>query len=365
MPVFHVLSTIRPESLRTRLKLDLDFLYHHLGKGFRGFIQHSIKLPEAFQLVENGKHKRLNLHQHRRQSAGGNHEPPQNLPKGESKTHMGHMKSEYFGTTPKTVKPVWNTRRRCLFNQLQKRRQRHEHQKLLVLETKLQNQLNLTIWRLTNAKSLAALTALIKEKYSSFTGTFCESDETMSASGRADDDSDESIVSAKVAEWPMWDGIGKMSKIARVPLQMALKRRDKAQKATFLWTWMPPHTVLRLAAADPLAVVNALFLFADANLAVEDLLNELPVLKYLSVDTKTLLKEHWDLSEDAERSLLSAATTSLRGGKVSRLMIARLNCVANDVVEPVTQIDDDRPCFNFYRLGKRSILSRTLHFWTM
>ena len=52
--VGHVLSAVRPVSLKERLESDLSFSHHHLKKDFNGFLAHAIKLAEAFQLVDCG-----------------------------------------------------------------------------------------------------------------------------------------------------------------------------------------------------------------------------------------------------------------------------------------------------------------------
>lgn len=51
--VRHVLSAIKPASLRDRLQSYLSFSYHPLGKDFKGFLKHAVKLAEAFQLVDS------------------------------------------------------------------------------------------------------------------------------------------------------------------------------------------------------------------------------------------------------------------------------------------------------------------------
>lgn len=51
--VYHVLSAICPELLRVRLESDLEQSHYDLRKDFEGFMYHSIKLSEAFQLVDN------------------------------------------------------------------------------------------------------------------------------------------------------------------------------------------------------------------------------------------------------------------------------------------------------------------------
>lgn len=58
--VRHVLSAIRPTALKDRLQSDLSFSHHELLKNFSGFMNHAVRLAEAFQLVDSGRPKRLN-----------------------------------------------------------------------------------------------------------------------------------------------------------------------------------------------------------------------------------------------------------------------------------------------------------------
>lgn len=52
--VQHVLSAIRPTSLREKLESDLSFSHHSLKKDFHGFLKHTFKLAEPFQLFGAG-----------------------------------------------------------------------------------------------------------------------------------------------------------------------------------------------------------------------------------------------------------------------------------------------------------------------
>lgn len=52
--VSHVLWAIKPKILQSRLESDLDFAYAHLRKDFREFVEHSFKLSEAYELLDNG-----------------------------------------------------------------------------------------------------------------------------------------------------------------------------------------------------------------------------------------------------------------------------------------------------------------------
>lgn len=101
----------------------------------------------------------------------------------------------------------------------------------------------------------------------------------------------------------------------------------------------------------------------EANIAVEDLFIGLSVLQHLGVYTKTLVMERQDLLDEPACSSISSPSTCLQRGRVSKLIIARLNRFAIDADVPVAELDHDRLQSTSTRLGNISILSRTLHFW--
>lgn len=180
----------------------------------------------------------------------------------------------------------------------------------------------------------------------SFPITLEDGAESITATGRTDDGSDESIASPKLAECAVLDGIVKRSKIEEVTLQVALKEGDSAQLFTFSRSWTPPRTILRLA-AGPLALVNVTYLVADDDLAVEDLLIGLPVLQHLGIDTKSLLESKRDVLDGIDCSSVRSSTGTTCGGHVSRLISSRLNRVV-DPFDFNTPPDPSRPRVNFY-----------------
>lgn len=169
----------------------------------------------------------------------------------------------------------------------------------------------------------------------------------MTAHGRTDDGSDESIVSPKFAEQALLNGIGKLTKIDQVTLQVALKDGESAQEFSSSRTWTPPCTVLCLA-AGPLALVNVTFLVANADLSAEELLIGLPVLQHLGINTKTLLEQKHDVIDGVDCSSIRNETAASRGGYVSRLMIARINRASNSTVDSDKPLDDLRPRVNYF-----------------
>lgn len=92
----------------------------------------------------------------------------------------------------------------------------------------------------------------------------------------------------------------------------------------------------------------------DGATTCEDLLNGLCVLRHLLVDTKTLLEDRLESFDgiDCSPDLLQRKTT---GGHVSRIMVTRLNRVANDQVDNTGQtnippkLDPARPKVSYYR----------------
>lgn len=63
--------------------------------------------------------------------------------------------------------------------------------------------------------------------------TVTDGAEFMSATRHSENDSDESTVSLKLSECADLNGIGKMTKLDKVTLQVALKNNTEAQGFTF------------------------------------------------------------------------------------------------------------------------------------
>lgn len=144
--------------------------------------------------------------------------------------------------------------------------------------------------------------------------------------GRSDDGSDDSVVSPKLAEAAVGQGIGRMKKIDPAKLQVALRKEDKPGVFSFSRTWTAPRVILHLSAGQ-LALVNMSFLVADDDLSCESMLIGLLVLKYLQVDTKTVLEANRAVPNGTDCSHIGNQTVPYGEGKVSRIMAARCNRV--------------------------------------
>ena len=172
----------------------------------------------------------------------------------------------------------------------------------------------------------------------------------MTCHGRTDDGSDDTIVSPRVAEAGVLKGMGKFVKIKPVPLQVALCDNNEATKFTFSRTCIVPMVVMHLSAGQ-LALLNVIFLVADANIAFEDLLIGQPLLAILGVDSRTLLENNraqLDGTDCASIPNISPGTKS-----VGRLMIARLQNKKGTEPQPATKdntrpLDPNRTRTNYY-----------------
>lgn len=123
-------------------------------------------------------------------------------------------------------------------------------------------------------------TGRLQQLVSSFTSPSCPiilSDHPASHSsmGRCDDGNDESIASPAVAKAAVVKGIGLMTAIAFIKIQVALRDSETTASFTFSRTFHVPRLVLQLSAGQ-IAVLNVTSLVADEETACEDLLVGLP-----------------------------------------------------------------------------------------
>lgn len=91
-------------------------------------------------------------------------------------------------------------------------------------------------------------------------------------------------------------------------------------------------------------MTNVTFLVADADLAAEELLIGLPLLRHLGANTKTLLERQREKLGGSDCSIIKR---DVRGGSKSWLMIARLNRIVSPV--DATPISDAiRPRLDYF-----------------
>ena len=182
-----------------------------------------------------------------------------------------------------------------------------------------------------------------------FTADVSDGCVSLSATGRCDDGSDDSLVSPHLAEKAAISGIGKIKGIRPVKIQVALRKDDKAQSFRFYRIWTVPRTVLQLASGQ-LALANLSFLVADDQMTCEDLIIGLPVLRHLQVDTRTLLENNRAVLDGSDCSQIGNPCIGDGSGVVSRMISARMNCSVTGMSE--TDVDEQlsvtRPSVNYY-----------------
>lgn len=143
-------------------------------------------------------------------------------------------------------------------------------------------------------------------------------------SGRVDDGADDSITSGAVFKKAVLNEIEKLRKKSPLTVQVALKDGADAEIFTFPRAWAIPRTVLKLF-TEPLALLHLEYLVSIRDLAAEDLLLGVLVLRYRGVDARTLFKQRRDLLDGPNCASISTSCNQKKSGHDSRLMIARLN----------------------------------------
>lgn len=98
-----------------------------------------------------------------------------------------------------------------------------------------------------------------------------------------------------------------MSTIQLVTLRVALKNGSGSQSFTFFLARSMPRIFLHLSSGR-LALLHIRYLVTGEDLASEDLLNGLLVLRHLKIDTKTLSEAKQEAFDGADCALLEDQT---------------------------------------------------------
>ena len=301
--VRHVLSAVKPRSLYDRLDSDIQFAYNDLRKDFKGFMKHAMDLSDAFQKLDVGPRREDKSKKVRSPGSGpGWTQTPPSSPSAKPKSNRSKGANDrtplclYSPCKEKAYRHYLKNCPNCpvdeearLFEELAREKAKDGPARSTRFQKAKQTEKVKTEKIFGTAGRLGSQQVKSSESASCPITVF-DGQVSVSISGRCDDGSDDSIVSARVAEQAAIKGIGKISTIEPVRLQVALKtgKNDKAQTFRFSRSGMVPRTVLHLSAGQ-LALINVSFLIADDDLTCEDLLIGLPVLRHLQVDTKTLL----------------------------------------------------------------------------
>lgn len=327
LAVSHVLSAIRPVTLKERLESDLGFSQHALKKDFHGFLKHAVKLSEAFQLVDSGPRRRPRKEDKQRRS-GNPDKPPRTDPPVGSERELPLCL--YEPCRRKGIRHLLRNCPDCPHDEKNRLRRELAEKKAATgpaHSTRSKTARNQD--QQTNAtQTKTPVTGKISHAHSQPGCEIVLKDDTASHNchGRCDDGSDESLVSPRVAEAATIKGIGKMRKIEPVIVQVALRKGENAETFTFSRQWTVPRLVLQLS-AGPLALLNVTMLVADAELADEDILIGRPVLAHLGIDSRTMLEaKRSTLHETDCKKVRRNATTDSR---IGRILIARIKGVNN------------------------------------
>lgn len=178
--------------------------------------------------------------------------------------------------------------------------------------------------RRLEGQSQAKTTCVQNAATLSYLVTVTDGAESMTANGPNKDGREESTVSPKLAERAVFNGIGKMTKIDRVTLQVGLKNITTAQSSTFSCTSTPLGTAPQ-PLTGPLALVSVALLSADDEFTAEDLSSGPSVLKHLGFDTRTRLEQKLDLLVGTDSSSVRERPSAASDKTSSRLKTARMN----------------------------------------
>lgn len=293
--VYHVLSAIRPVSLRCRLESDLELSHYSLRKDFKGFMAHAIKLSEAFQLVDIGPPTKSGKPSGKTRGGEGRGKNNDDDDKGgkekckesgkDGGASANKQKLPIFLYPPHKAKGLRHYLRDCKscpesekkalldkYNE-EKEKAATGRKKTLSQTSGTESGSTKSVGRVatveatadsdvSETKSVARVNKPHTQNGSSFEMSFMDGEESKSAQGRADDAADESLVSSHLAEGVVLNGIGRMKKIKPVTLKVDLKDGEEAEKFTFSRVWTVPYIFLKLS-AGPLALLNVEFLVAD------------------------------------------------------------------------------------------------------
>lgn len=93
---------------------------------------------------------------------------------------------------------------------------------------------------------------------------FQDGNELSTVQGRTNEETDEFIISSKVSEQIVINGIGKMKKIKSTNLLVVLTAGADAESFTFSRAWNPPWTILKLSAGT-IAFMDLEYVVADSH----------------------------------------------------------------------------------------------------
>lgn len=107
--------------------------------------------------------------------------------------------------------------------------------------------------------------------------------------GMSDDGCDDGITSPKLDETVVLKEISRLKSINQVTIRVSFRQGEKAQEFKFSCTWIMPRIILQLSSGK-IDLTNTYFVVADEKSTCEKVLINLPVMKYLRIDSHTILE---------------------------------------------------------------------------
>lgn len=353
----HINSAIKPYYLRTRIEGDIKLSQSHLKKDFSLFMQHAIMVSNAFQLSDGytyrTKSKSTTPNLPTTQSNKGNkvkkHVPSKHKKEGKEATsstaNTTQPSASSSNTRPQRPLPP------CPFPACKEKSANHLVKNCPLANDAQKKDMMTELIALKNAGGPSTatrsqtsapqptadgtakkpITRRVRIKSSTLpitpdnTVTIGDGLATLQTVGRCDDGCDDSIASSNVAEKASSMGIGRISKIPMMEIQLPLKNTDsKPIVFSCQRTWTVPRTILSLSSGR-LALCNISYLVVDGELTDDQLLIGLPVLQHLKVDTRTLLERHKKSLDGTDCLSVGNPTIKSKSATVKRLVTQQPN----------------------------------------
>lgn len=140
---------------------------------------------------------------------------------------------------------------------------------------------------------------------------------------RCDYGSEYTIISPRITEKTVFQGVGKLSAITPIHVQVALKSQTEADAFSFFRSLLVPRFTMHLSAGQ-IALLNVAFLVADSELWNEDLPIGLPLLTHLGIDSSTMLEHNRLILDGTDCSTISNNT----GAPLSKVGRILADCIA-------------------------------------
>lgn len=140
---------------------------------------------------------------------------------------------------------------------------------------------------------------------------------SLSATGKCDDGSDDSIASSSVVQQAVLNVIGRLDAFEPITVQVALNSSDKAEEFKLSRVRKVPRHVMEMSSGR-LTLTDISYLVSDDVSASEDILIVLPVLQHLGIDSRTQLERNRATLDGTDCSSVPYPSASKKCGALGR-----------------------------------------------